>query len=243
MEFRFPVLAALLLALFAPCAFPAFLVGWGEEGGNISILCEGQQAVFVSSPGGGAERLALDGNFEAVFVPRESGPHTVQCGKETRAVNAAVRQEETVYADEEGSGLVFQLAFLALVFLFSAGFTYFLSKKLVLSQPVFTKSVRGNCARIFLQAGGRMDRIEIDDPVSMGFAGGSARHEIPVLAEGARFEYEYEIEKPERALPASLEAICNGKRIRLLSDIRIDGKTDAVALGKRAGPGRKLPKA
>jgi len=239
MNMRMPLAAVALVLLFLPAANSLFLVGKGTVGAPFSILCEGQQEAFVSAPTGNAVRLALDGNFQAEFTPDAAGPYTVQCGHETKTINAVLPESqsaEAVSAAEDGALMLHQAVLFSIaVFLVMMCIAAFYIVKTYLSgRSQFSKSVSGNAATLFLRADKRMEDVEIADPVAFDHKGAEMKFSLRVLEAGAEWKHEYEISSPEKALPASLAARVNGKSVSMLSELHIEGngKNDDGRIGR-----------
>ena len=216
--------AVLLLAvlLFSPL-HSLFLVGQGTVGGQIPVLCEQQDQAFVSSPNGQAQTLSLDNDFEANFTPQEPGPYTVQCGKETKTISVAAAQQsppDAIRITGDANAIILAvLSFSALAILaaVAVGRRFFTS-------AVFSKTVQGGRAHLYLKAGKKMLQIRVEDPVSFPYKKQAMKFSIPSLAGGKDWSWEYDIEEPEKALPASLEAVEGGKKISMLSRLLIEGR-------------------
>ncbi len=239
---------AFFILLAASLAHPAFLVGEGRVGEKIPVLCERQEYFYVSAPAGAAVRKPLDSDFQSSFTPEVAGPHTVQCGNETKVVGVAPAAVAGKAREEQGivpsDSLV--LAGVAALLLFFAAFSALLAKQMIFGRTIFVKHVEGGRARLHVRAGKKMGRVEISDPVSMGYPGEALRFSIPLLLPGAEWSYEYEIDAQERALPAGLEADFGGKKISILSVLYIERKkseTGIMAGKKMPKLKRKLPKA
>lgn len=238
---------AVLLALFflLPIANALFLVGEAAVGGEMSILCESQERVFVSAPDGTTRQIDLDTSFQAEFAPAQPGPHTVQCGKETATVQVAALGAAGAERASERQDSVAVLAALA-IFLAILAAAAVLAARMLFSATVFSKSVEGKRCRLHLRAGKRLGKIEIEDPVSFSHNGKPLRFSIPSLSAGREWGWEYDIELPEKALPASLEAEQNGKKIAMLSKLIIEGKETAHSGAGTSAPQKikkVLPKA
>lgn len=234
------ILLAIAMSLLATAAHSAFLVG--QDAGKITVLCEGQQAVFVSLPSGAALRLALDADFQASLVPQAAGTYSIQCGREvvTIAVAGSAAPAQMQTYDAWSAALV---AFLILSFLAAA---LLLAWLFIRGRTEFSKTVEGGRATILIRAGRRMERLALSDPVSFGHKGEEMRFAIPVLEAGREWKFEYELDSSSAALPASLEADCGGKRISMLSELRAEGKAVAapkMESGKKPVGKRRLARA
>lgn len=223
MRSAFALLAALSLAN------AVFLIGEGFVGEETPILCENQESVFVSFPSGTTARLALDSDFQATFIPEAPGPHAVQCGTETKEFNVAASAQA---ADSQAANGVPQadslvLFGIILMLILFASAAAIVAKLFFLDRTLFVKSVSGGTARLTLRAGKRLRGIRIEDPVSMGFAGKPLIFSLPSLEPGSEWSYEYEIELPERALPAGLEADLGGKEVSFLAELYIEKRKSA----------------
>jgi hypothetical protein len=227
-----------------------FLVGNGTVGGKLSILCEGQQHVFVSQPDGEVAKLALDGYSQAEFSPKMAGPYAVQCGKETQV--AYVSQEgDEADAMSAGGDIFATLSLLVLLAGFFAA-TLLAAKFLFFDRTEFLKSVEGGVVKVEIRTAKKMENLVVEDPVCISYAGEEKRFEIGTLAAGRSWKCEYEIEgwEEEKALPANLSATSQGKKISLLSGLFIEGKEKNLDGRKGAATGkgfvsekRRLPKA
>ena len=210
-----------LLSLLSP-ANADFLVGEGNVGGEISVLCENQERIFVSSPDGAVLQLDLDSSYQAEFVPQEAGPYAVQCGRETATITVEDAPGIGARMEKERED--------ALPLLAAAGFFFaailaaaLLIAKNYFSQAVFEKTVEGSRARLRLRAGKRLERIEIEDPVSFSYSGKPLRFSVPHLEAGKEWSWGYDMAEPEKAPPATLEAVERGKKISMLSKLLIEG--------------------
>ncbi len=247
---RMAIAVFVLLLFLLPIAYPEFLVGEGRVGGKIPILCENQESVYVSSPDGAQVRHQLDSDFQSSFVPEADGPYAVQCGNETKVVTALPAPG----ADDAGAGRASQgdslvLYAVVVLLLAAAAAAAMIAKKIIFERTLFAKSVEGNLARLHLRAGRRMEDVSIEDQVAMGFSGEALHLSIPLMMAGSEWSYEYEIENPDRALPASLQAKMGGGGISLLSELWI-GRKNTAGNPKKASwkklasaARRKLPKA
>ena len=241
----------LLLVFSFSQAHAIFLAGEGDAG-KISILCEGQAAAYVAAPGAQAVMLPLDGAHQAVYVPDAPGPYTVQCGKETKTVVHAVPAANGGGAQAEADGNAAEFAVLAIFFIAAFAAMFFVARRLFFSKAEFRKIVEGDRARLTLCAAKAMDGITISDPVGMDFAGRERKFSIPSLPAGKKWEWEYEVEEPQKALPASLTANYGKQKVSMLSELYIEGRKESGAVGKKgiedagnaaAKPLRKLPRA
>lgn len=239
-----PLAAVFFFFLLAAPVHAVFLVGEGNSGEAVSVLCEQQEKIFVSSPDGSVRQLDLDSSYQAEFVPREPGPHTVQCGRETKTVEvASAQQGSDAMMEEERKDALAVLAASALFLAVLLSAALLLAKD-HFSRTVFSKAVGGGRARLFLQPAKRLERIEIEDPVSFSYGRQPLRFSIPSLDAGREWSWEYDIKHPEKALPATLEALQNGKGIAMLSKLSIEGE-EKKSPDSGAPPAikRKLPKA
>ena len=227
-----------ILLLVSP-AYSLFLVGQGKVGDSIPILCEQQEKVFVSSPDGSTQTLGLDMNFQADFTPQQDGPYTVQCGRSTKTVQMepAAQYPAATEQPAPNAALILGASVILAALLLSA---VLFAARIIFSQTIFEKSVQGNRAKLRLLTGKKLEKIEIEDPVSFSYSGKMMRFSIPSLSAGREWSWEYDISLPEKALPASLVALERGKKISLLSRLLIEGKEGGVP--KASGTGAASPK-
>jgi len=224
-----------LLLLLAP-ANALFLAGQSEQGGEISILCEGQSSAFLSLPTGELRALALDSDFQARFTPTASGPYTIQCGKEAKTilVPSPLRSDSGAFSSGENFFLV---AGVAIVFLFAL----LISAKIFLKpKTIFSKSSAGGRVRLYVRAAEDLKEINISD-LQGGVDGSPLQLSIPHLPAGAEWNWEYE-GSSEPLLAARLSAKCAKGELHLLSSVE-DGSAQKQKMGdgiKREN--RKLPK-
>ena len=212
-----------------------FLAGQAEQGGVISILCEGQGKAFVSSPSGELRALSLDLGFQAKFFPQASGPHTIQCGNETVTifVSLPARADSGAYSSGENIIIVSGVAIAFIAALLLA------AKFFLKPGTIFQKSVSGGRVRLFLRAGPDLHGIKISDPQG-GDDGAPIVLSIPHLPAGAEWGWEYERKPGEPLLAASLSA--KGEAI-LVSCVE-GGGVPAQKAGDMAKTGkRKLKRA
>ena len=231
---------AILILLLMQVAHSAFLVG--QDAGKITVLCEGQQAVFVSVPSGAVLRLALDADFEAGMATEAAGIYSIQCGREAKsvAVAGAAAAARTETYDALGAAFV---AFLILSFLAA---TLLLGWLFIRGRTEFSKTVEGGRATLLIRAGRKMEGLAVSDPVSFDYRGREMRFAIPALEAGREWKFEYELDASSTALPAGLEAECEGKKISMLSELRIGGEALAVPKaerGKKPAGKRRLARA
>lgn len=237
------MLAFALLALFAPLQHALFLAGF--ENGQISMLCEGESAAYVSAPDGSTATVQLDTHSQGAFTPSISGPHSVQCAKEAKTIDVRlIASAQTPEKADEGMALI--LILLSLLFIaFMLALSILIMRHLSKSRTEFTKHVAGDTARLTLRAGQALSRIEISDPIEMDTKEKELRFSIPLLSPGQLWQREYTVKAAEKALPASLEAEGKEGKIALLSRLFIEGKEgDGACEGKKPeGKKRKLQKA
>lgn len=231
MDCRF--LLIFLLFLLAP-ANALFLAGQTEQGGEISVLCEGQSQAFLSLPTGELRALALDSDFQASFSPAASGPYTIQCGNETRTISVSLpaREDSGAYSSEESFFLVAGVAAFFLASLLLA------AKIFLKPRTIFSKSVDSGRARIYLCAGEALYGIKITD-LQGGIDGAPLSLSIPHLAAGAEWSWEYEISAGEPVLAARLAAKCAKGSVSLVSGT---GGNNLQAMEKNKHEKRKLPR-
>jgi len=224
-----------LLLLLAP-ANALFLAGQAEQGGEISILCEGQSSAFISLPTGELRALALDSDFQARFTPIAPGPYTIQCGKETKTINVPLPSRADSGAFSSGENF-FLVAGVALVFLA----VFLLAAKVFLKpKTIFSKSSAGGRVRLYLHAAEDLKEIKISD-LQGGVDGAPLALSIPHLPLGAEWNWEYDGSN-EPQLAARLSAICAKGELHLLSSVE-DGSAQKQKTGDGNKRGnRKLPK-
>ena len=239
MNMRMPLAAVALFLLLLPAANSLFLVGEGKIGAPFSVLCEGQNEVFVSAPTGNVVRLALDESFQATFTPEAAGPYTIQCGHETKTINAVLpdgqpQGAENVTSDELLVISQFVLFSIAVFLVLMCIAVFYIAKTYLSGRARFSKSVTGSVATLFLRADERMENVEIADPVAFDHKGADMKFDLRALDAGAEWKHEYEISSPEKALPASLTARVNGKEVSMLSELHIEGNGKS-GIGKEIG--------
>ena len=234
MDLRF--LLIFLLFLLAP-ANALFLAGQSEQGGEISVLCEGQSQAFLSLPTGELRALALDSDFQAKFSPAASGPYTIQCGNETKTISVTLPAREDSGAYSSGENF-FLVAGVAIVFLAAL----LLAAKIFLKpRTVFSKSFSNGRARLYLCAGEELYGIKITDPQG-GIDGAPLSLSIPRLACGAEWSWEYEAESGEPAIAARLSAKCAKGSLSLVSGTGEGSAQQQKADEKKGREIRKLAK-
>ena len=209
----------------------AFFIGEADAEGRIPVLCEDAPEVFVSTPAGNTVLLELAGH-QAVFSPAFPGPYIVQCGNETKEV--AVQGSSEAQGGLPGRGDSYLPYFVLGGVLLAAASALLFAKHLLADSAAFSKTVEGGRARLEIRAGKRLDEVRVSDPVFAGFEGKWKEILIPSIGAGKAWVMEYEISEPERALPASLEARCEGARISMLSGLLIAGKRKGT--GATGGP-------
>jgi hypothetical protein len=239
--------SAILLSFlfFFQFSHALFLAGYSEGEGAVSILCEGEREVFISSPDGQTYPLALDSTGQAQFTPQSTGPYAIQCGSQAKTILVEGRpQPSQRLSSNEGFGLLVLVLcgiFMAALLAASALLYFHISN----NRTEFVKQINGKAVRLSLRAGERLSNIAISDPVSMGESL-PKEFKIHSLFSGQSWSHEYEIEEPCRALPATLSADAGKDRISLLSQLMIDGRA-GVQIAKRWGDAsknglRRLPK-
>lgn len=224
--------AAILVLLAAQLAHAEFLVG--QESGKITVLCEGQEAAFVSGPAFQSRRVALDSDFQAFFSPEGPGTYSVQCGKETKALAVTGQAAAAAQAESYDSWGAAFVAFFILSFAAGALAVMWL---FVQKGEEFTKTVSGGRAKITFRHARRLERLELEDPVSFG-RNSPMKFSLPLLEAGKEWSLEYEADFGKGTLPASLRARCEGKEISFLSELRSDEGN--AAPGAEGTPKRKL---
>lgn len=243
---RTPLAAVALLLLMLPTLNALFLVGEGHVGGEISVLCENQERVFVSVPDGAMLQLDLDSSYQAEFVPKMPGPHTVQCGRETATITVEDAPGIGAGMEKEREGALLLLAAAGIFFAAILAAALLLAKN-HFSKNVFSKTVEGNRARLHLRAAKGLEKIEMEDPVSFSYSGRPLRFSVPHLEAGKEWSWEYDIANPEKALPATLEAMERGEKIAMLSKLFIGGRENVMPKQESGAPQpkirRRLPKA
>ncbi len=207
-----------LICIFLLLAFSSanalFLAGQTEQGGAISVLCEGQSQVFLSLPSGELRAISLDSDFQAKYLPASSGPHTFQCGNETATVAVSLPKRSDSGAYSSGENL-FLVAGVAIVFLAAL---LIAAKFFLKPSTIFSKSGSNGCVRLFLRAGEEMHGIKIND-LQGGEDGHPLELSIPHLPAGAAWSWEYERNASEPLLAARLSAKCANGEISLLSSV------------------------
>ncbi|MCX8195046.1 MAG: hypothetical protein N3G22_03000 [Candidatus Micrarchaeota archaeon] len=229
-------LALAFAVLFFNLPYCAFLVGEGRVGEKIPILCEGQEHVFVAFPNRSTAKLSLDIYFQTYLVPESAGPHSIQCGNETRVVKVMAREGEMRLPPLERPAFDLPLLAAALFASTLAIFIFLLGR--ASKETVFLKSVKGKIATIVLRPAEHMKNVKIEDPVCEGFGGKPLAFSFPSLPAHTSWKYEYEIDVGLPPAPAKLNAKCCGKEIFLESKLYIEGK-EVVPKKKEAS----LPKA
>lgn len=219
--FRFPVfgegmdarvLPFFLLLLPAPaCAL--FLAGSAHEGGEVSILCEGQRTAYVSLPGGQALALLLDSSSQASFQPQQSGPYTVQCGNETKTLFVRLPQQPEAAAPA-GESMLLPVAAIALIVAAAAAAAWLLLG----CRTEFTKRQEGGRVLLRIRAGQELSMVKVADP-----DGGGPELLIPHLAKGEEWQWDYERADGAPLAPATMRAKCNGREISLISGAPVAG--------------------
>jgi len=195
-------------------AHALFLAGQSEQGGAISVLCEGQRFAFVSPPTGELRALPLDSDSQASFAPASSGPYTFQCGNETKTIIVSLPVPSGPGAYSSGENL-FIVAGAAAVFLAALS----LAARIFLKPcTTFTKSASGTRVRLCLCAGKDLHGVRISDP--QGGAGRPLELSIPRLPAGAAWSWEYEMDSGEPLLAARMEAKCADGGISLVSGMK-----------------------
>ncbi|MFA5929885.1 MAG: hypothetical protein WC861_03295 [Candidatus Micrarchaeia archaeon] len=227
------LVACLLLSLPANALF---LAGQSEQGGDISILCEGQGAAFVSLPSGGLEALPLGPDSQARFSPAMPGPYTFQCGNETITIRVSLpgAAGQGAYSGAESTFIAAgaAIAFIAALCLAARFF----------QKPctVFSKSESSGRVSLFLRAGEDLHGIRISDPQG-GEDGAPLELSIPHLAAGQEWGWEYE-SNGGPLQGAALSAKCKKGEISLVSGATPGGARLQKGAGKNRGEARKLAK-
>jgi hypothetical protein len=189
-----------------------------QEGGEVSILCEGQRSAYVSFPDGQVRAFLLDSASQASFQPQQDGPYTVQCGNETKTVVARLPAAPAAGAPagESMLPLVAALAILVMVIMAIAAW-------LALGRRTeFTKRQDGSRVLLCIKAGQGLHSIKVSDPDG-GQGGAALELSIPRLAKGEKWEWDYERAQGAPLAPASMRAKCNGREISLISGIGREG--------------------
>jgi len=207
------LICVFLLLAFSP-ANALFLAGQTEQGGEISILCEGERQVFLSSPSGELRAISLDSDFQAKFSPQSFGPHTFQCGNETKTVAVLLppQTDSEAYSSGENFFIVAGAAIVFLTMLLIA------AKFFLKPHTIFSKSVGNGRVRLFLRAGEDLQMIKISDPQG-GEDGAPINLFIPHLPALASWNWEYECNNGEPLPAARLSAKCANGAISILSDV------------------------
>ncbi len=219
-----------LLFLLAP-ANALFLAGQSQAGGEISVLCEGQASIFVSSPDGQLRAITLDIASQAAFYPQFKGPYTVQCGNETKTVIIQLPQQEG--ADALGGESA--LPIVTGVAIFIAAAIALAARMLLGRKTTFSKRCESGRVSLSLRAGQDLHSIKITDPDG-GKGGAALELSIPRLRRGAAWSWEYEMEQGAPLLPARMHAKCKRGEIFLVSG------TGEKTEGEKKQVPRKLPK-
>ncbi len=233
-----------LLLFLLPILHSDFLVGNGIVGQKIWVLCENETSIFIAQPDGkGVEVRIPPEDSQAFFVPEIAGPYAVQCGKETRQIDVSSALPGEPPAEPKQDWALVALLFA--LFLIILGGMVFIARKILSEKIAFTKSVEGGKAELFLRCEKRMEKLEISDPVAIGFSGEPFAFSIPALEAGKSWSFEYEIEDGERALPASLKFLDAEREVSMLSRLYIGGKGKKETSSKEnaAGMKRKIRKA
>jgi len=231
MDLRF--LLIFLLFLLVP-AHALFLAGQSEQGGAVFVLCEGQRFAFLSPPSGELRALPLDSDSQASFAPASSGPHTIQCGNETKTISVSLPASAGQGAYPGGDSF-FLAAGAAAVFLAAL----LLAARIFLKPcTTFTKSASGNRVSLSLRAGRDLRGIRISDPQG-GEGGSPIALSIPHLPAGASWGWEYEMDSGGPLIAARMEAKCaDGAIFSMASGMEAAGVQKGAGKGKREG--RKL---
>ncbi len=234
--------ALIMAILLLPLAHPLFLVGPVKDGAA-QVLCENHSEAFVCGPSGKTERLTLDGNFQAQFAPDMPGPYTVQCGEEVSVVSFAAQAEAASVEPEwaEAASFFLLLSSLALIALMAIA-AFFIAKTYLFGGMRFCKIVSGKKAELVLRAEKGMLSVVIEDPICLGWGKGGISIPIPSLKPGSQWRHEYDFPEGRHALPAELVATVEGKKIRVLSELYVEGGTGAASPKEKApfsGSGKK----
>ena len=213
-----------------------FLAGQSEQGGEISVLCEGQSSAFISLPTGGLHALALDSDFQAKFSPTAPGPYTIQCGKETKTISVLLspRADSGAFSSGENLFLVAGAAIVFLAVLLTA------AKVFLNPRTVFSKSYAGGRVRLCLRAAEDLKEIKITDPQG-GESGTPLLLSIPHLACGAEWNWEYD-GSGEPLLAARLSAKCAKGSVSLISCVEGGSVQKQTMADMGKAEKRKLPK-
>jgi hypothetical protein len=198
-----------------------FLAGFAQDGGEISILCEGQQSAYLSSPDGQTLALLLDSASQSSFQPQQNGPYTVQCGNETKTVLVKLPPQPSAGAAPAGESTLPLVAGMALIVAAAAAIAAWLALG---SRTEFTKSQEGGRVALRIRAGRALHSIKVIDPDG-GQGGAALELSIPHLAKGEKWGWDYERQQGEQLAPASMRAKCNGKEISLISGAPAGGST------------------
>ena len=224
----------MLCLLLSQIASALFLTGQAEQGSVVSILCEGQSSVFLSLPTGELRELPLDSDFQAEFLPASSGPHTVQCGNETRTISVLLPAHADPGAYSSGENLALA-AGAAIIFLAALC----LAARLFLKPcTIFSKSGCNGRVRLYLHAGEDLQGIKIFDPQG-GEGGQPLELSIPHLPSGAEWIWEYDANPGWPLLSARLSAKGAKGEISLLSG---SGSGMPAKAAEKSREARKLPK-
>jgi len=221
---------AILLFLLPQFAAAEFLVG--ESGGLISVLCDGESEIFVSAPGGGLERLALDSDFQSQYRAGESGPYSVQCGKEVKTVSVKL-SGRMAPIEEKRSGPFAAVAAFSFFAAFLLALAAFFMEMKFPRKATFEKCAKNGKVSLAVFSGRELLFVEIEDPQVEG-----GRISVPKIKAGKGWKFEYESEGG--ILPAKMSAIEGGKRITLGARLIFEGNAAGLGqLGEQAGIGKK----
>jgi len=228
------IITCLLLSLPANALF---LAGQTEQGGEISVLCEGQGQAFLSLPTGELRALALDSDFQAKFLPASSGPYTFQCGNETKTIAVSFPRgaDSGAFSSQDGTLLAAGAAFAFVAVLLIA------AKIMPAPCTLFSKSEKNGRVKLCIRAGEDLREIMVTDPQG-GEKGAPLQLVIPHLPKGAAWAWEYEQEPGGQLLSARLVAKCAKGGISLISSVEDGGKTPKQEAGRAERRERKLQK-
>ena len=202
------------------------------------MLCEGQSHVFLSLPSGELRTLPLDSDFQAEFLPQDGGPHTFQCGNETKTIPVPphARADSGAYSNGENLFIVAGMAAAFIAALFSA------AKFFIRPCTSFSKSESNGRMKLCLRAGENLQDVRITDPQG-GEGGLPLELSIPYLPAGKEWVWERECSPGEPQLPARLSAKYPKGEISLISQVDGGMVQAQAADGDGAAVKRKLKRA
>lgn len=223
--------AIFFVLAFAFAQNAEFIAGYEPSESKIWVLCENETSAFVAGPQGFFAALELDSSWQASIEARIGGSYVVQCGKQTKSVKVPSEKASPGIAPEsDGIEMHFLPAFLLL---FAAALYFFLSQ-LFLPKTSFLKMVEKGKVRLFLHAGKKMENIAIRDPAH-AIKERQKEFFIPLLEQGSSWQAQYPACGDEAGEPAELEAACEGKKLKMLSQL--------AGFPEKSMPAKKVQKA